>query len=260
MKMISSILLLIVLCNASAVASAKESETNIRTLINRYQKPILLPVNYPNNYQLNDLLEQDDGFLSNTDGDSYIVINELDMTRDKACNLLLTLTFKDPLSQPSLFRIFWSIQGGQFRGVQSGQFLINHADTLEQNTFLIPLCKLYNFSGNLNIPDYQKNIDGFRINYPAHKKISIAFNAIEFLSHKQLIERETNQDFQVITLEAYERIRGQSFTSLDAIIPKLLFAFQDGLNRLGRDKGFLFFWLLLISSLVFLFVRSFKRN
>ena len=240
------------------ITSSDSHNQNIRQMIATDEPVKVHSLYYPDQYHLRDFEEDAQGFLTNTGNDSFIVIDNLDLPRQQACNLLLSLDFKETFERPGLFELFWSVKTGVFRERQKGRFIINQSDTTQANSFLIPLCKLYNFSGNLNVPDYQRNITGFRLDYPGNKKVSIRFNTIAFLSTTQANEFLKNND--VITLEPYERVNGQSFTSLDSIIPKILFAFEDGLKRLTIDKGFLIFWLLVIASLIFLLLRSFLTS
>jgi len=209
-------------------------------------------VHYPD-YQLTRLEEDSEGFLRNTSKDSYFSMEGLNAPRDQACNLKFSLDFKETLSRPALFEIFWAVADKGFKEAQKASFVVSHLDSTQPNSFIVPLCKLYNFSGNLNIPEYQGNISRLRFDFPSNRVLSVKFSDLELLTNADARNR------QGILVEPYERIVGKSFTSLDAIIPKLIFAFEQGLKRLTIDKVFLVFWLLLILGLLSLIIRSYKR-
>jgi len=75
---------------------------------------------------------------------------------------------------------------------------------------------------------------------------------------------ETAKNDEVVSLVPYERIAGHSATSLDVVIPKLIFSFEEGLSRLKGDIPFFVFWLFLIVLLKWLilmsYVRQFRRD
>ena len=255
----SLILLGAILLNSMMTATADTrletaSQDDVPTLNKSDQQPTAYP-----DYQLKDFDEDEFGYLRNTGSDSFLIINNLDLTRQQACNLHLEMHFQEALFRPAVFEVFWAINNHGFMESQKGFFIINQAHTAATHSFVVPLCKLYHFSGNLNRPDYQRNITGLRLDYPGNKFVSVKFNTIELLSNEQAKQLfEQNKD--AIKVEPYERVAARAFTSLDAILPKLVFTFEDGLARLSVDKGFLITWLLLIAGLLFLLLRSFRRS
>ena len=219
--------------------------------------PVLafMPSEQYSDIQYKDLEENENGYWQNTSRDSFIVFNNIDLNRAQMCVLVIKLEFAQAPSSASLFDSYWRAAGAGFSESQKGSFIISHKQAQNNNTYAIPLCKLYGFSGNLDQPNLQKNIDTFRLDYPSNKNMAIKFDSLAFISHAQLSELPDT----VIMLEPYERISGRSFTSLDVIIPKLFFAFQEGLKRLSQDITFLIFWLVIIVLLTSLILRSFIR-
>lgn len=209
---------------------------------------------------LKDITKDDQNYLSNTSGDGFFTIGGLDLPRGQACGLSLTLNFKEGFEKPAIFEIFWRTKKTNYSERQKAFFIINQEDSKQTKTYLVPLCKLYNFSGNLNQPVQQGNISGLRFDYPGNKKLAIKFEAIELLNSESFDKLLKNQSSEHVLLGAYERIEPRSFTSLDVIIPKLLFSFEEGLGRLTKDMAFFVFWLLLIIGLTLLIVRSFIRE
>lgn len=213
-------------------------------------------------FGLNDLQTDTLGFMQNTSGDGFLVLNDISLNRAQMCGLLLTIEFKDAPFRASLFDVYWRTSKSGFSESQKGFFVVNEKDAIGKNTYLIPLCKLYGFSGNLNQPQNQANITSIRIDYPPNKTLALRFDEIRFVDSRTTIEMAG--DDAVIVIEPYERMEGRSFTSLDVIVPKLIFAFEEGLKRLTKDVPFLVFWLLLIIALkgliLWSYVRQFRRD
>ncbi len=211
-------------------------------------------------HQLKDLELDSDGYLANTSGDGYFQLMGLDHSRDRLCGLLLKMEFKNPVEKATLFDVYWRTKSQGYSENQKGFFIINNEHTKTSNTYLVSLCKLHNFSGNLNQSHLQDNISALRLDYPGNKRLAIKFESIQILDDDELQLRLKQADTNDIVLEAYERINPRAFTSLDVIVPKLIFAFEEGLKRLTNDLGFLVFWLLLIIALKLLLLRSFIRQ
>ena len=213
-------------------------------------------------FSLNDIEADQQGFMQNTSGDGFIVLNGIELNRSQMCGLALTMEFKQAPFRATIFDIYWRTANVGFSESQKSFFIVNQEDTSSRNSYLIPLCKLYNFSGNLNQPQNQANITALRIDYPSNKNLSIRFDQLRFLdtlTMNALLEDENN-----IVLEPYERIAGPAFTSFDVIIPKLIFAFDEGLKRFTKDLPFLFFWISVIALLkglmLWSYVRQFRRD
>ncbi|NND81898.1 MAG: hypothetical protein HKN50_05670 [Gammaproteobacteria bacterium] len=205
-------------------------------------------------------LERDkDGFLANVGSDGYLVLTELNKSRDQACGLLLDLEFKAPMARPGIFDIFWRSAGQGFSESRKAFVIINQTLSTERTRFFIPLCKLYQFSGNLNRPSEQGNLDALRIDFPGNKDVAIKFHAIELLDGSAMLQRLETMPVDERLLEPYERVSAGAFTSLDVAVPKLYFAFKEGLHRLTLDRIFLVVWLLIILLLFGLLLRSFRR-
>lgn len=209
--------------------------------------------------QYKDLITDTQGFISNTSGDGFFVLNNVNLSRDQMCGLLLTIEFQQAPQRASIFDVYWRTAQAGFSESQKGFFIINQSDAANKNQYLVPLCKLFSFSGNLNQPFLQANITALRLDFPPNKTTTVRFEAIEFLSTQAVLDR-TESSADIIKLEPYEAVSAQSFTSLDVIIPKLVFAFEHGLQRLLQDVPFLVFWLLLILFLKVLILRSFVRQ
>ena len=207
--------------------------------------------------ELRNLVVDADGFLVNTSSDGYLTMGGMNLPRTQACHLLLDVEFKQAMFRPGLFEVFWATDPAAFGEGQKAQVLISHKDTVGPKVFVIPLCKLYGFSGNLSEPNLQRNLVGLRLDYPYNREIGLRFNSIKLLSHQELADL-TALNAQTITyLEPYERLSGRAFTSFDVVIPKLYFSFEDGLRRLSGDLPFLLVWLSLIAALMVLILRSF---
>lgn len=209
-------------------------------------------------YKLKDLSGDEQGFLANTSTDGFLVMGGLDLPRQQACYLLLELEFKQPMFRPGMFEIFWAVTPNAFSEAQKARVMLSHKDTNQANTFVVPLCKLYGFSGNLSAPHYQQNIVGLRLDYPMNRDIAIKISRFELLSNDAL--QELMQDTEWVVLEPFERLSGGAFRSFDVVIPKVFFGVEDGLKRLGQDWPFLVFWLLLILSAIGLLIRGLPRQ
>ena len=213
-------------------------------------------------FELKDLQSDAQGFIKSTSSDGFLVLNNIVLTRAQMCGLILDMEFQETPFRATAFEIYWRTENSAFSESQKGSFIINQNDASQQNTYLIPLCKLYGFSGNLNQSQNQANITSIRIDYPPNKTVAVRFNVIRFVDTKTTIETARNE--AVIVLEPYERIAGRSATSLDVIVPKLIFSFEEGLSRLSQDVPFLVFWLLLIvffkGLILWSYVRQFRRD
>lgn len=219
----------------------------------------LAPSEQFSDIQLRNLDTDEQGYLSNTSNDGHIVFNDLSLTRDQMCGVLLTIEFKETPLRASLFDVYWRTAQVNFTESQKGFFLINQNDAAQKTRYLLPICKLFGFSGNLHNPLIQGNITGFRLDYPPNKDTSLRIESAEFLDSQALSEL-LQQQTEIIALELYESVPARSFTSLDVIIPKLVFAFEEGIKRLGLDLPFLIFWLCLIFLLKLLLLKSFVRQ
>lgn len=201
------------------------------------------------------------GFMRNTGSDSYFTFRDLNVRRELACAIKMDLEFAEPMYRPGLFEVFWhNTEGGGFRESLKAFFIVNQEDSKSRKEFIIPLCKLFHYSGNMNNPTLQSMLGGLRIDYPSNKDISIKLHSIELLDAQQMMDLLSNTPDNLVILEPYERLHPGPATSLDVMVPKLLFIFEEGLSRLWVDKGFLFTWLLLILALKILILRSFLRK
>lgn len=200
------------------------------------------------------------GFIHNINSDGYFTFRDLDLRRDQACAIRLDMEFDKPMSRPGLFEVFWHEPKAGFRESLKAFVLINPADTAERTVFVIPLCKLFHYSGNINKAHLQAGVAGLRLDYPSNKDIGVKFHSIEFLDAQKMLSLLSEAQANTVILEPYERLSPAAATSLDVLVPKLFFIFEEGLSRLWVDKGFLFFWLLLIVGLKLLILRSYLRK
>ena len=207
-------------------------------------------------WQLKDLVLDDAGFLVNTSTDGFFKTSGLNLPRNQACYFLMDLAFKEPLFRPAMFELFWSTSPDAFAESQKARFLIGHEDTEQPARFIVPLCKLYRFSGNLNSPNLQENIKGLRFDFPVNRTVGLKISEFRLLSGDEL----ESVGADAVWLEPYERIPGKAFVSKDAVIAKLFFGLEDGLKRLSNDLGFLIFWLILIAGCIVLIIRSYPRG
>ncbi len=207
--------------------------------------------------KLKELKFDEAGFLKNTSTDGFFTLQGFDLPRGQACNLLLDLEFAQPLFRPAMFEIFWSTSSGAFAESQKARFLVNHQQTIEPTRFILPLCKMYRFSGNLNSPNLQRNITGFRFDFPVNRTVSLKISRFSPLSATELESALTETVNTTVFLEPYEKIPGRGFTSIDVVMAKVFFALEDGLSRLAGDRWFLLFWLTMILICLLLLVRSF---
>lgn len=200
------------------------------------------------------------GFMRNIGSDGYFTFRGLDLRRDLGCAIRMDMEFDKPMSRPGLFEVFWHEPNAGFRESLKAFVLINQADTLERKVFVIPLCKLFHYSGNINKAHLQAAVAGLRFDYPSNKDIGIKFHSIKFIDAQKTLSLLSEAPANTVILEPYERLSPEAATSLDVIVPKLFFIFEEGLSRLWVDKGFLFFWLLMILGLKLLILRSFLRK
>lgn len=207
--------------------------------------------------RLKDLEFDEQGYLTNTSSDGFAVFDGFNISRDQACGLSLSLSFKKALSRPVLFDVYWRTARLGFSEAQKGFFLINQTDTRTPTTFIVHLCKLYNFSGNLNQPLHQENLTALRLDFPPNKNLSIKIDSIELLDSASIPQLSSEQ---IKMVEPYERIPARSFTSFDVVLPKLTLIFEHGLQRLAGDLVFLIIWLLSIVLLTSIILRSFIRQ
>jgi hypothetical protein len=196
------------------------------------------------------------GFLRNQGSDGYLVLKNLNVRRDQACALKMDIEFESPMQRPGLFEVFWHGPESGFSEQQKAFVIISHANTLQRTTFIIPLCKMYHYSGNLNKPNQQSIISSLRLDFPSNRTIAIKWHSLEVLNAQQMMDQLKNTPQENIVLEPYERVRAESFLSFDVALPKLYFALEEGWNRLQVDILFLLFWLGLIFALLVLIVRS----
>lgn len=211
--------------------------------------------------QTKDLQFNASGFISNTGSDSYFSFRDMSVRRDLACAIKLDMEFAEPMKRPGLFEVFWhGTEGGGFRESLKAFFIVNQEDSKSRKEFIIPLCKLFHYSGNMNNPSLQSMLGGLRIDYPSNKDISIKFHSIELLDAQQMMNSLSNAVDNSVILEPYERLHPGPATSFDVIVPKLFFIVEEGLLRLWVDKSFLFTWLLLIAALKILMLRSFIKK
>ena len=206
-----------------------------------------------NRLNLNQLEYDQDGYLASTGTDSFWTI-DLNQTRADSCYLSFDASFKEAASRPRIFELFWSTKPNAFSKNSKAFIVITPEQMAADNRFVVPLCKLYGFSGNLNKPSMQANLSGIRFDYPPNEQLAIKFHRIELFSRADI---EAFDQGESIHLEPIERISSAAYTSADVFVTKLVFAFEDGIVRLGRDKVFLIFWLISLSALTFLFIRSF---
>lgn len=210
--------------------------------------------------QMRNLQVTDQGFIANTGTDGYLIFSGLEISRDQACGITLDIEFKLAMPRPGIFDIFWRSSKQGFSEQRKAFVLINQSDTKTRQQFMIPLCKLYHYSGNLNQPDRQALIHALRIDYPANKEIALKFHSIGLIDAETMTEQLQQRRQGIVILEPYERVSYRSFTSFDVALPKLYFAFEEGLHRVSMDKKFLFVWLLMIASLMALMLRSVLRK
>lgn len=209
-------------------------------------------------YELKDLQSDQQGFIQNTSGDGFLVLNNIDLNRAEMCGLSMIMEFKEPPFRATVFDLYWRTAQTGFSESQKGFFIVNEKDARFKNSYAIPLCKLYNFSGNLNQPQNQANITSFRIDFPPNKTVAVRFETIRFVDSFALSQLMSIDEG--VVLEPYESVSGRSFTSLDVIVPKLIFAFEEGVKRFVSDVPFLIFWLLLIVILKGLMLWSYMRQ
>ncbi len=209
---------------------------------------------------LRNLVVDGDGFIKNTTGDGYLSFRDLTLSRAQACAIRLDLEFKSPMIRPAIFEVFWHAPDQGSSEKKKSFVIIHQDDTTERREYVIPLCKLYHFSGNLNQGQRQGAIAGLRFDYPTKRTTEIKFHSISTLNGDELLSLIEQSDSNISMLEPYERIDARSFTSLDVILPKLFFAFEQGLKRLSYDKVFTFSWLLMMLSILVLIVRSYLRQ
>ena len=215
----------------------------------------LVPNEIFSDVQLRNLVENERGFLKNTSNDGHIILSNMMLTREQMCGVIFSIEFENTPLKPSLFDVYWRTSKHGFREGQKATFIISHQSAVQKNQYLLPMCKLYGFSGNVNSPEKQANVTGFRIDYPANKDLSLKITDLAFTDSKSLSDIKNT-----IVLEPYERVSAKSFASFDVVIPKLIFAFEEGLKRMTADKLFLVFWLFLIFVLKCLVLLSFMRQ
>ena len=210
-------------------------------------------------FKLKDIVIES-GYLKNTGSDGYIVLDQINLNRYQLCGLELDIEFLDPMSKPGIFEIFWRTNKTDF-GERNKAFVIINQDTSKtRSTYLVPLCKLYHFSGNLNNKLGQSIIKGLRIDFPSNKRIAIKIHSIHFRDANSTSSMLKQESSNMIILEPYERVKATSFTSIDVVLPKLFFAVQEGLKHLIADIGFFIFWICLIVTLKILIGLSWYKQ
>lgn len=205
---------------------------------------------------LRNLSMDQDGFIKNISTDGYLSFRDLNQSRSDMCGVQLDLEFKSGLSKPAIFEIFWHSMNAGFSEQRKAFVIVNHRDADQRRTFLIPLCKLYHFSGNVNQAAHQNRIGGLRIDFPANRITELKFHSIVTVSADELAQSFAQDSANTTMLEPYERVNARAFTSFDVILPKLYFALEEGLTRMKYDKVFTLVWALLIFSLLGLIIRS----
>lgn len=230
-----------------AVGAFFAQDANAKSEVASSQEQLL------NRLNLNQLELDQDGYLASTGTDSFWTI-EVNRTRADSCYLSFDASFKEVANRPRIFELFWSTKPNAFSKNGKAFIVITPEQMAAGKRFVVHLCKLYGFSGNLNTPNMQANLAGIRFDYPPNEQLAIKFDRIEVISRADF---EAFDRGESIHLEPIERVSPAAYTSADVFVTKLVFAFEDGLVRLGRDKVFLIFWLISLSALTFLFIRSF---
>jgi hypothetical protein len=207
-------------------------------------------------FALKDIVETPEGFLANTGSDGYLTLASLKRSRAQLCGLELELEFQQPLPRPALFEIFWRSPQTNFSENEKALFIINQQDSTTITNYFVPLCKLFHYSGNINNGDRQALIEGLRLDYPSNKTVAIKFHSITFVDAATTASILEQRPDELKILEPYERLSAAEFMSLDVALPKMVFAFEEGLNHLAQDVGFLIFWLMLMLIFLVLIVRS----
>ncbi|MDB4511946.1 hypothetical protein N9060_00645 [Arenicella sp.] len=228
----------------------------IATLLACFNCTAFVPGDQFSDVQYNNLTMDSEGFISNTNSDGHLVLNNITLTRSQMCGLSLVLEFKQPLRKAAVFDLYWRTAKTGFSETQKAFFIISPKDAQNKNSYVIDMCKLYNFSGNLNKPLLQGNIVSLRLDYPPNKNLSLRIEDIKLLDTLLIAQDK----LAGLSIEPHEVVPRESFTSADVIIPKLIFSFEEGVKRFSKDLPFLIFWLSLIFLLNCLLLSSFVRQ
>jgi len=209
---------------------------------------------------MKDLQVIGDDFIANTGSDGFLIFRDVEMSRDQACGIELDIEFKSAMPRPGIFEIFWRSAEQGFSEQRKAFVIINQSHTQARQRFMIPLCKLYHYSGNLNQPERQSIINALRFDYPTNKEIALRFHSIRLIDAETMNGQLQQSEPEIVILEPYERVSARSFASFDVALPKLYFAYEEGLQRISQDKPFLVVWLVMIAGLIVPMLRSVLRK
>lgn len=216
-----------------------------------YQSSLALISADSETYRLKDLIANEQGYLQNTSSDGFLVFKGLNKPRANACGLLVDAEFSEAPLSPFVMEIFWSTERHGFTERQKTFFVVKRDLDKKQQRFIVPLCKLYLYSGNLNVPAWQGNITSIRLDYPPDRDLAIKFNEFRLINHAETFEQDG------LHYEPIERVNTAALLSLDVLLTKFILINKEGMQRLLADKAFLIVWVLMILALCIAFVKSF---
>lgn len=202
-------------------------------------------------YRLKDLTVNEQGYLQNTTSDGFLILKDIDTPRANACGLLVDLEFAQAPVEPFVMELFWRTERHGFMEKQKSFFVVKRDLDKKRQQFIVPLCKLYLYSGNINIPAWQGNITGIRLDYPPDRDLAIKFHDFSLINHAQTFAQAD------LHYEPYERVNTAALLSRDVLLTKLILINKEGLQRFVADKAFLIVWLLMIVALSIALVKSF---
>ena len=189
------------------------------------------------------------GFTVNTGGDAYFVIQNLEIPRASIRAIRLEFEVEKKLTRPILMEFFWRSATLGFSEHEKAMFVVNPNNVSNEYDIILPIYKLYNFSGNLNYGVYQEPVIQFRIDYPMLHKVSMKFENIEYFADNNYPQGST-------VMELHETIAADNFLNGDVIVPKFIDLFVTGLKKFTQDWLFTLFWLGCIIATLFYIRRT----
>ncbi len=195
-----------------------------------YPEHILAKQLDPNNLILNELIQLEDGRFEKIGGDPFIVFPKIDQQICSLKGVQISIRFTPNIVKPMLFELFWSTDTLGF-GEENKIFFTVIPQKSGINRFIIPLDNIASFTQ-------------IRLDFPSD--LSERF----FLEEYKIISIEDFPDnvdikpvFRILTMD--------ETLNPHIIVPYILKSIRHGVWRLSQDKGFLFFWILLMGVLLY---------
>ncbi len=182
-----------------------------------------------NSLILNELTQLEDGRFEKFGGDPYIIFPEIDQQICSSKGVILSIRFTPNIVKPMLLELFWSTDTLGF-GEESKVFFTVSPQKNGANRFIIPLDNIASFTQ-------------IRLDFPSYLSEKFFLEEYDIISLEEPPDKvDIKNVFRVLTMD--------EALNPHIVVPYLLKSIKHGFWRLSQDRGFLFFWILLIGVLL----------